>query len=101
MAGTLKNHHEIYKWAGIIFFKVVVRPTVVIKPTLAHISCIAAITGKVISAVHKVVKPNFAPAWEYVAIPGGSSSLAPVINSGPKILKNFLIFEVKVGDVFI
>jgi hypothetical protein len=48
----------------------------------------AAIRGNVINAVHKVANPNFAPACEYVAIPEGSSSLAPVISPGPRIFKN-------------
>lgn len=34
-----------------------------------------------------IPRPNLAPACEYVAIPDGSSSEAPVINPGPNILK--------------
>src|ERR1700719_5360847 len=30
-----------------------------------------------------MLKPNCAPAWEYVAIPLGSSSAAPVMSPGP------------------
>ena len=45
-------------------FSVVVNPTEVIKPIRAHISCNAAIRGNVISAVHKVARPNIAPACE-------------------------------------
>ena len=30
-------------------------------------------------------KPNWAPTWEYVAIPLGSSSEAPVIRPGPNL----------------
>jgi hypothetical protein len=37
-------------------------------------------------ANHSIPRPNFAPAWEYVAIPEGSSSDAPVIRPGPKNL---------------
>jgi len=39
--------------------------------------------------LHSCPNPYVAPAWEYVAIPDGSSSAAPVINPGPKNLKNF------------
>jgi hypothetical protein len=46
-------------------------------------------SGKVISAVQRVDIPYAAPACEYVAIPDGSSSLAPVIRPGPRIFQNF------------
>jgi len=64
----------------------------------------AAIKGKVIRAVQSVAKPNPAPACEYVAMPDGSSSLAPVMRPGPSILMNFLnlalkLFEVEFGFV--
>ena len=66
-------------------------PLDVTAPILAHISCIDAINGNVMRDVQSVVNPNLAPAWEYVAIPDGSSSLAPVISPGPSDEKNFLI----------
>ena len=44
---------------------------------------------------------NCAPACEYVAIPDGSSSLAPVTKPAPKILKAFLIFIKNFADIFI
>jgi len=42
------------------------------------------IRGNAMNAVHNVDNPNIAPACEYVAIPEGSSSLAPVMIPGPK-----------------
>ena len=41
------------------------------------------IIGNRYKAIHNIPRPNFAPAWEYVAMPEGSSSEAPVINPGP------------------
>jgi hypothetical protein len=41
-------------------------------------------------ASHNIPRPNPAPACEYVAIPDGSSSDAPVIRPGPKNLRVFL-----------
>jgi hypothetical protein len=35
--------------------------------------------------------PNDAPAKAYVPMPDGASSDAPVINPGPRILRNLLI----------
>jgi hypothetical protein len=49
----------------------------------AHIICTAAINGHVSSAVQSSLVPSCAPATEYVAIPEGSSSAAPVITPGP------------------
>jgi hypothetical protein len=43
----------------------------------------AAINGSVKSMVQVSAYPNCAPACEYVAIPLGSSSAAPVISPGP------------------
>jgi hypothetical protein len=40
-------------------------------------------SGHVMSALHRIVVPIFAPAIEYVAIPEGSSSAAPVMRPGP------------------
>jgi hypothetical protein len=45
-------------------------------------------------AVHKVASPKAAPACEYVAIPDGSSSLAPVTKPGPSFFQLFNNFEV-------
>ena len=41
------------------------------------------ISGSVRTAVHSVAYPSAAPACEYVPIPDGSSSDAPVISPGP------------------
>jgi len=57
----------------------------------AHIICTAAISGQVISAVHSSEVPSCAPVMEYVAMPDGSSSAAPVINPGPRAPKKRLI----------
>jgi len=46
--------------------------------------------GQVMSAVHIIAVPICAPAMEYVAMPDGSSSAAPVINPGPRTAKNRL-----------
>jgi hypothetical protein len=73
----------------ILFFKCCCHPSCVTIPIRAHISCTAAIKGKVIIAVQRVVKPKPAPACIYVAIPEGSSSLAPVISPGPSISSIF------------
>src|SRR5450631_1846763 len=41
------------------------------------------ISGYVNTMAHSVSSPNCAPACEYVAMPDGSSSAAPVIRPGP------------------
>src|SRR2546430_2221581 len=51
-------------------------------------NCIEAISGNVISAVHRVLKPSVAPATEYVPMPDGSSSEAPVMSPGPRTFRN-------------
>src|SRR6266436_213457 len=47
-------------------------------------SCTAAMSGNVSSAIHSVAYPYAAPATEYVEIPDGSSSAAPVMTPVPK-----------------
>ena len=59
------------------------RPCPVTLPMRAHIICTAAISGHVRSAVQSSLVPSCAPATEYVAIPEGSSSAAPVMMPGP------------------
>src|SRR5450755_2047906 len=59
------------------------RPCPVTIPIRAHIICTAAINGHVRSAVQRSLVPSCAPATEYVAMPDGSSSAAPVITPGP------------------
>jgi hypothetical protein len=44
----------------------------------------AAIKGNEKSAVHRGRYPNNAPATEYVEMPDGSSSAAPVTRPGPR-----------------
>src|SRR5205085_4652073 len=53
-------------------------------PILAQMNWTAAIRGKVKSAIQSVEKPNDAPAIEYVPMPEGSSSEAPVMSPGPR-----------------
>ena len=50
-------------------------------------SCTDDIRGNVSNAIHKDAYPYAAPATEYVEIPDGSSSAAPVMTPGPKIAK--------------
>jgi len=47
----------------------------------------AAISGNVTIAVHSIPNPSDAPATEYVVMPLGSSSEAPVTSPGPSIEK--------------
>src|ERR1019366_844739 len=62
-------------------------PRPVVRPILPLISWMTAINGYVKRRVHVIAKPNCAPAWEYVAIPLGSSSDAPVMRPGPRTLR--------------
>src|SRR6266508_3871865 len=57
-------------------------------PIFAHRNWTADISGNVRIAVHRVAKPSEAPAIEYVPIPEGSSSAAPVIRPGPSAFRN-------------
>ena len=50
-------------------------------------SCTAVISGNENSAVQSGRYPNAAPATEYVEMPDGSSSAAPVIRPGPRFEK--------------
>src|SRR5438309_866478 len=58
-------------------------PRPVVRPIRAEISWMEHISGSVRHVVHNSPSPNCAPTCEYVAIPDGSSSDAPVINPGP------------------
>jgi hypothetical protein len=60
-------------------------------PIFAQVNCTAVIIGNVANAVHNMEDPNDALARAYVPMPDGSSSDAPVINPGPRILRNRLI----------
>src|SRR5438094_10547691 len=53
----------------------------------AQTSWIAAINGRVTTAVHSIPVPNAAPATAYVVTPLGSSSAAPVTRPGPSVRK--------------
>src|ERR1700690_46747 len=59
-------------------------------PMRAHIIWTAAISGHVSNAVQRSVVPSCAPATEYVAMPEGSSSAAPVMIPGPSDLSSDL-----------
>ena len=63
-------------------------PRPVTIPIRAHIICTAAISGQVSGAVQSNAVPCCAPAMEYVAMPDGSSSAAPVIRPGPSLRRN-------------
>src|SRR5881396_1048887 len=58
-------------------------PCPVTRPSRPAVSWTAAASGSVIQAVHSNPKPKAAPACEYVPMPDGSSSEAPVTNPGP------------------
>ena len=68
-------------------------PLPVTRPTLAHISWIAVIIGYRNNTNQAIPNPNCAPACEYVAIPDGSASDAPVIIPGPNLLRIVLCKE--------
>ena len=59
-------------------------------PIFAQRNWITDMSGKVTSAVQRVAYPSGAPAIEYVPIPEGSSSAAPVIKPGPNVFKKRL-----------
>ena len=64
IAGKLTTAIKYKILFGYFFLSVPVNPSFVTIPILAHISCTAAIKGKVIIAVHRVAKPKPAPAYE-------------------------------------
>ena len=65
----------------------VAKPTPVTKPIRAHISCTAPISGKERRESQIRPKPLDAPICEYVAMPEGSSSAAPVVSPGPNVFQ--------------
>ena len=73
--------------AEYFFFIKAANPFPLKRPIRAHISCMTIIVGNRNRVIHNIPRPNFAPAWVYVAMPDGSSSAAPVITPGPKALK--------------
>ena len=52
-------------------------------PKRAVASCTAIASGNAANVDHSMENPNAAPTCEYVPIPDGSSSAAPVIKPGP------------------
>ena len=84
MAGALNRIMTHMTHRGYSFFNNPVNPCLVTRPIRAHISCTAIIMGMVAMAVQRKLRPNMAPAWVYVAMPEGSSSLAPVTMPGPR-----------------
>ena len=68
------------------------RPQLELMPIRTAISCTAIISGKVKGIVQSIELPVLAPAIEYVAIPDGSSSEAPVTKPGPNRCQNFFSF---------
>ncbi len=53
----------------------------------AAVSCTADASGRQRGAIHTRSKRNLAPTCEYVPMPAGSSSAAPVMKPGPVRLK--------------
>ena len=56
-------------------------------PRRPAVSCTAAASGHVNNAVHRKSNRNAAPTCEYVPMPEGSSSEAPVTIPGPRLRK--------------
>src|ERR1051325_7588970 len=77
--------HNIQR--GQVRRKTPARPRPVTIPKRAHIIWTADIRGNEKRAVHNGAYPNKAPVTEYVDIPEGSSSAAPVIRPGPRSAK--------------
>jgi hypothetical protein len=61
----------------------VARPCPVVMPSRAAVSCTAAANGSVTIVIQSSPNPNAAPTCEYVPMPEGSSSAAPVTTAGP------------------
>jgi hypothetical protein len=61
-------------------------------PIWAHAIWTAIISGHVKAALQSRDVPKEAPAIEYVAMPEGSSSAAPVMTPGPMMARDFEIF---------
>src|SRR5919204_678915 len=68
---------------GNLVWNVDASPRPVTIPMRAHIAWTATIRGQHATDVQSSVVPSWAPAIEYVAIPDGSSSAAPVTMPGP------------------
>src|SRR5438093_6780868 len=70
--------------AGKVFLMSDARPSPPASPRRAASSSTAAASGSDMGTVHNIAKRNWAPSWEYVPIPEGSSSAAPVMSPGPR-----------------
>jgi hypothetical protein len=64
-----------------------ISPRPLVRPSRAAVSCTAEASGSEINAVQTRSNRNVAPTCEYVPIPAGSSSAAPVTNPGPSVRK--------------
>src|ERR1039458_7837530 len=93
-----ENVAAMTKGFGTRFRSAAASPSPRTMPIRAHIICTAAMSGQVRRAVQRRLVPSCAPAMEYVAIPEGSSSAAPVMSPGPSTEKkrhgHFLRVEV-------
>ena len=65
-------------------------PCPVTRPMRALTTWMPTISGVVRNTLHSIPRPNCAPACEYVAMPLGSSSAAPVMRPGPRRSRNRL-----------
>src|SRR6478672_9275051 len=66
-------------------------PWPVTRPIRALTTWMPTISGVVRNTLHSIARPNCAPACEYVAMPLGSSSAAPVIRPGPRRSRNLRV----------
>src|SRR5450759_1520551 len=82
-----ENVATMTKGFGMRFRSAAASPSPRTMPIRAHIICTAAMSGQVRRAVQRRLVPSCAPAMEYVAIPEGSSSAAPVTSPGPSAEK--------------
>src|ERR1017187_5223062 len=82
-----ENVAAMTKGFGTRFRSAAASPSPRTMPIRAHIICTAAMSGQVRRAVQRRLVPSCAPAMEYVAIPEGSSSAAPVMSPGPSTEK--------------
>src|ERR1017187_1862988 len=82
-----ENVATMTKGFGMRFRSAAASPSPRTMPIRAHIIWTAAMSGQVRRAVQRRLVPSCAPAMEYVAIPEGSSSAAPVMSPGPSTEK--------------
>src|SRR3954453_3421551 len=87
-AETSSEQHSQRTGGGYRVRMTLASPRPVTSPNRAHINCTPTISGRNKSAVHSGLYPNEDPVTEYVAMPEGASSAAPVITPGPSPAKN-------------